>query len=100
MPVPAVNYTLLQTRSIMTATPAPVVAAVPVVEYVQLAPTFQIAAAAMTVIGVDMNRDGIPDVSVLVRIRRRPLEQGFPVIAEESQRFVRNWFCADFTWCC
>ena len=32
--------------------------------------------------------------------RRRPLEQGFPVIAEESQRFVRNWFCADLTWCC
>ena len=48
---------------IMTATPAPVVAApAPVVEYILLAPTFQTAPATMTVTGLDMNRDGIPDV--------------------------------------
>ena len=50
-------------EGIMTATPAPVVAApAPVVEYIQAAPTFQTAPATMTVTGVDMNRIGIPDV--------------------------------------
>ena len=50
------------TLGIMTATPAPVVAApAPVVEYIQPA-TFQTATAMMTVTGVDMNRIGIPDV--------------------------------------
>ena len=47
----------------MTATLAPVVAApAPFVEYILLAPTFQTSPATMTVTGVDMNRDGIPDV--------------------------------------
>ena len=58
------------TLGIMTATPAPVVAApAPVVEYIQPA-TFQTATAMMTVTGVDMNRIGIPDV-LLVRISLR-----------------------------
>ena len=60
----------------MTATPAPVVAApAPVVEYILLAPTFQTAPTTMTVTGVDMNRDGIPDV-----LQQPQVGHGAPVL--------------------
>merc|ERR1712107_823993 len=79
VPAPAVSYSLPQT-GIVTATPAPVVAApAPVVEYIQPAPTFQTAPATMTVTGVDMNRDGIPDVLQQPQVGYGvPLQYGAP----------------------
>ena len=67
---------------IMTATPAPVVAApAPVVEYIQPAPTFQTATATMTVTGVDMNRVGIPDVLQQPQVGHgAPVLYGAPVL--------------------
>ena len=61
---------------ILTATPAPVVAApAPVVEYIQLAPTLQTATATITVTNVDMNRVGIPDV-----LQQPQVGHGAPVL--------------------
>merc|ERR1719264_1136643 len=62
-PVAAVSYAA---PAVQTVAPAPAVyaAPAPAVQYVAPAPAVYAApaAATMTITGVDMNRDGIPDV--------------------------------------
>ena len=59
---PAASYILTET-GIVAVSLAPIVATLaPVVERIQTAPTFQTAPVTVTVTGIDMNRDGTPDV--------------------------------------
>ena len=54
-------------------------------EYIQPAPTFQTATATMTVTGVDMNRDGIPDVLQQLKVGHgAPVLYGAPVNLEST----------------
>ena len=79
-PAPAASYTLPQT-GIVAAPPAPIVVApAPVVECTQAAPTFQTAPVTVTVTGVDMNRDGTPDVLQQPQVGySAPVQYGAPV---------------------
>merc|ERR1712136_617183 len=66
---------------IVAATQAPIGAEpAPVVEYIRPASTFQTAPSTVTVTGVDMNRDGIPDVLQQPQSGyRAPVQYGAPV---------------------